>query len=266
MKEKEDQSKKITSTDWMPEGVYSVPLHSLSHEEKNHILSEAFASEHENKDEFISYMEEIISQFIAAKNFRSRNTPKQVKDRLERLQKYAKSLMIEIQELDEYSTQLLSKFEFSLEDLSDDDAAKQRLSEKIRGPDWSRPKIEKLPDGTINVGIDDEKCKGFTFDEAANAIFYINYHAGMALEKIKNHPKHRLKEIERHYLSRNVAFGLKNILDIEPTIDTDGTFSNLLRVVLEYAGVPAKKGINIEDRDVSGLVEAAIEDLNLVNE
>lgn len=265
MKMKEDLSKQITISDWRPEGAYPVRPHSLSQQEKDHIFKLADAKKHKNRDDFIKHIEVIIGSFHAAKDFRSRTTPKQVRDRLERLQKYSKSLMKEMEQLDEYSIQLLSKAGVKEFNYVNDEVL-QQISKAARGPDWNRPKIEELPDGTINVGVNNEKCKGFTFDEASVAVWYVDYHAGIALEKIKNYPKHRLKELERHNLACDVALGLKSLLGIEPTSNIDGIFSNVLRAVLEYAGLPIKEGTDIVNRDVRGLVEAAIEHINSVNE
>ena len=97
MKIKEDLSKQITNIDWRPEGAYPVWSYSLSQQEKDHIFELAGAKKHKKRDDFIKDIEEIIGSFHAAKDFRSRTTPKQVQDRLERLQKYSKSLMKEME-------------------------------------------------------------------------------------------------------------------------------------------------------------------------
>lgn len=262
MKTNENQTVRGSKKPWFPEDVYGVKAHSLKEEEKTYLLEIAEATKHQNRDDFIEEIEIIIGGFHAEQEFLDRTKPTKVRDRLEKLQKHANLLMHAIENLDKYSMQLLLKFEFSLQDLSGDEAAKQRLSEKIRGPDWSRPLIEKLDDGTIDFGVNQEKCKGFTFEEASMAIASLSWHVENALERIKEYEiNRRLPELGRKHLAYNTAIAIKDILGVEPTKDIDGRFANVLRAVMDCADISTKKGVDPENRDVRDLISYALKEI-----
>ena len=241
MKKNETQPKQDAQTEWLPEGVFDLHPHPLNEEQKKHILLVAGGKTHKNRYDFIRQIEIILGGFHARKEFYSRTTPSKVRAKFAKLQKHASLIMDTIQDLDEYSEQLLSKYG--------------------RDPSWYRSKIEKLSDGIINVGVNTEMCKGFTFEEASVAITVIYNHAGFALEETKNYTKNRLKRLAHQSLAYEIAHALRDYLNINPTTNPDGPFANVLTAVLYYAGDETKEGINIKNRDVRDLVKKALNDL-----
>ncbi len=229
------------SKEWLPDGAFDVKRHVLSQEQKVRILEAAKARDHARRDEFITRIELYIGTFHSAKKFQSNATPAKLRNRLRRIQKNCDSLMNLIQELDPYSTQLLSR--------------------SGRGPTWSKPLVESMADETVQVGVNDEEVEGFTFYEAAHAIRYIAHHVREALEQTKDHPKNRLEEWPRRNLTEGVGIALIKCLDVKPTFGVSGLFGDVLVAVLDCAGDTPKKGVDKGARDVRDLLKQASIDL-----
>jgi len=243
------KNKKVTKKPYHPDGVYDVRSHSLNQESKSTLLKIAKAENHKRRNEFINAIELAIGRHEAASNFSGRTKPSLMKDRLKDLQKKAKLLMKDINKLDEFSTQLLSK--------------------SGRSPDWERSTYKQdgdvihvgaMPDGSPLL----EMRKGFTFEEAAKAIPAIYWHASNAVEKINEYNINgRHPDTNRQSLAIDTAKALKEELNIELTNDPDGIFSNMLREVMFCAKIKMKKGISKEVRDVRELVKYALSELSL---
>ena len=240
------QAAHAPSNRWLPEGVINFKTVELTDAQRDHILQAAKAKRSPRKHEFIEEIEIAIGVFHGERAFLSRTTPAQVRGKMRRLEKHAKALIKEIEGLDEYSIQLLSR--------------------SGRGPKWSRSTTKRddeglhvgaMPDGTPLFEI----REGFTFNEAAVAVEHLKYHSSAVLAATENYPRHRLEDLATKHLAYDVAAALKNHLGINPTTGTDGIFAQVLRLVLEYAGDRPKLGVDHETRDVRGLVSGALSEL-----